>query len=56
MLEVALSLQKALALVAQNTHDGLRDAALSAADRARDHGLAGLKLERQKEALAAWTL
>ena len=55
MLEVALSLQKALALVAQNTHDALRDAAIVAADRVRDHGLAGLKLERHREALAAWT-
>jgi uncharacterized membrane protein len=54
MLEVALSLQTALSLVAANTHDALRDAALVEADRAKDHGLQGLKLERERETLAGW--
>lgn len=54
MLEVALALQKALALVAENATDPLRKAALVEAARAKAHGLNGLRLERERDALDAW--
>ena len=55
MLEVALALQTSLALLAENTFDTLREAALTEAGHAKEHGLRGLTLPREREALADWT-
>ncbi|AOW15048.1 hypothetical protein LPB72_21180 [Hydrogenophaga crassostreae] len=54
MLEVALALQTALALLADNTYETLREAALAEALAAKDHALQGLKLQRERDALAEW--
>jgi uncharacterized membrane protein len=54
MLEVALALQTALALLADNTYETLREAALAEALGAKDHALQGLKLQRERDALADW--
>ncbi len=56
MLEVGLALQRALALVAANTRDDLSAAARKEAERAMDHAQQGLRLERERETLARWTL
>lgn len=56
MLEVGLAVQRALALVASNTHDDLSKAAREEAERAMDHAQQGLRLERERKALADWSL
>ena len=56
MLEVALAVQRALALVANNTHDALSQAARQEAERAMDHAQQGLRLERERKSLAEWSL
>jgi uncharacterized membrane protein len=55
MLEVALALQKALALVADNTAGSMQEAALVEAARAGDHARHGLRLKRERETLEGWT-
>ncbi|MDH6591870.1 putative membrane protein [Variovorax sp. TBS-050B] len=52
-IEVALRIQKLLALVAANTEGALRAAACAAAGNARDHALEGLRLERERALLRA---
>ena len=54
MIEVALALRTSLALLAANTHDALRNAALVEARQAKDHALNGLKLERERDAVNHW--
>lgn len=54
MVEVALALQTSLALLAANTQGALREAALAEAQQAKDHALGGLKLAREREAVARW--
>ena len=56
MLEVGLAVQRSLALLASNTRGPLSDAARREADRAMDHAQQGLRLEREREALARWQL
>ena len=56
MLEVGLALQRALALVAANTRGTLSVAARNEAERAMDHAQQGLRLERERETLARWSL
>jgi uncharacterized membrane protein len=56
MLEVALAVQRALALVANNTHGALSQAARQEAERAMDHAQQGLRLERERKSLAEWSL
>lgn len=56
MLEVGLAVQRALALVAANTREPLSEAARHEAERAMDHAQQGLRLERERETLARWTL
>ena len=56
MLEVGLALQRALALMAANIQGPLSAAARDEAERAMDHAQQGLRLERERETLARWTL
>lgn len=56
MLEVGLALQRALALVASNTEEPLSTAARNESERAMDHAQHGLRLERERQALAHWSL
>ena len=56
MLEVGLAVQRAMALVEANTQAPLNGAARNEAARAMDHAQHGLRLEREREALARWTL
>ena len=53
-LEVALALQNVLHLVAANTGEALRAAALAEAQCAMDYAQQGLALPREREALARW--
>jgi uncharacterized membrane protein len=56
MLEVGLAVQRALALMASNTQEPLSSAARQEAGRAMDHAQQGLRLERERETLASWSL
>ena len=56
MLEVGLALQRALALMAANSAGLLGEAARCEAERAMDHAQHGLKLQRERDALAHWSL
>jgi uncharacterized membrane protein len=56
MLEVGLAVQRALALMATNTKEPLSAAARIEAERAMEHAQHGLRLERERESLARWTL
>ena len=56
MLEVGLALQRAMALVANNTAGALEQAARTQAARAMDHAQQGLRLAREREALLGWSL
>jgi uncharacterized membrane protein len=56
MLEVGLAVQRALALVAANTPASMSEAARSEAGRAMDHAQQGLRLERERQSLADWSL
>ncbi|WP_372658614.1 DUF2254 domain-containing protein, partial [Hydrogenophaga sp.] len=53
-LEVALALQKMLAMVADNTQGAVRAAAQQEAQAAMEHALHGLRLARERETLAGW--
>ncbi len=52
-LEVAIRIQKALALVIANCEDGVAAAARAEAAHARDHALQGLRLPHERERLLA---
>jgi uncharacterized membrane protein len=56
MLEVGLALQRAMALVAANTREPMSRAARQEAGRAQEHAQQGLRLPREREALANWSL
>lgn len=56
MLEVGLAVQRALALVADNTQEPLSSAARNEAERAMEHALQGLRLEREQDTLARLSL
>jgi uncharacterized membrane protein len=56
MLEVGLALQRAMALVADNTAGALQEAARVQAKRALDYARQGLRLDRERVTLLGWSL
>ena len=54
MIEVVLALQTSLALLADNTAESLRAAAMDEAERAKAHAVQGLRLAREREAVTEW--